>query len=322
MNIIVFDLEWNQMEKRFLKEDSPTLFEIIEMGAIKLNKDWAIESRFSSLIKPQIYPRLNRVTENLIHIHMKELKNQLPFPSVYKSFSNFCGEDYLFATWGSLDLLELQRNMDYYHLPPLGAGPIPFLDVQKLYSIAKSDGKSRITLEHAVEELELEKDIPFHRAFSDAYYTAKVLQAIQSEELLKMVSYDTFHLPHTKKEEIKVRFPGYEKYITREFAEKTDIMHDREVASTRCYICHKNIKKKLRFECFNGKHYTSIAYCPEHGYFRYKVRLKKTEKGTYYGVKTAKQIPFEDYLKYKEEREKLRALRKQKKKVYKSNSSK
>ena len=38
MNYIVLDLEWNQGQRPRLKEDAP-LFEIIEIGALKLDKD-------------------------------------------------------------------------------------------------------------------------------------------------------------------------------------------------------------------------------------------------------------------------------------------
>ena len=55
---------------------------------------------------------------------------------------------------------------------------IAFLDVQKLFSLAFEDGKTRKSLEHAIDFLELEKDIPFHRALSDASYTARIFTGI------------------------------------------------------------------------------------------------------------------------------------------------
>ena len=46
--------------------------------------------------------------------------------------------------------------------------PLPYLDVQKLYSLAYEDGKIRRALEYAVDELNITKDEPFHRANNDA----------------------------------------------------------------------------------------------------------------------------------------------------------
>mgnify|MGYP003334168978 CR=1 FL=1 len=49
-----------------------------------------------------------------------------------EAFLDWCGDDSIFCTWGSLDLLELQRNMKYYNLPPLSTKPIKYYDIQKL----------------------------------------------------------------------------------------------------------------------------------------------------------------------------------------------
>ena len=68
--------------------------------------------------------------------------------------------------------------MKYYDLDPLSDRPLKFYDVQKLFSIAFEDRKTRRSLEYAVDFLQIEKDIPFHRAFSDAYYTAQILARI------------------------------------------------------------------------------------------------------------------------------------------------
>ena len=64
--------------------------------------------------------------------------------------------------------------------------------------------KTRKTLEFAIDYFQIEKDIPFHRAFSDAYYTAKVFQRLANPDILQFVSFDTFHIPQDKKNEIKI----------------------------------------------------------------------------------------------------------------------
>ena len=56
--------------------------------------------------------------------------------------------------------------------------PLLYYDVQKLYSLEYSDGKSRISLDHAVEQLELNQERPFHRALDDAVYTGRTLRMI------------------------------------------------------------------------------------------------------------------------------------------------
>ena len=87
------------------------------------------------------------------------------------------------------------KNIKYYKLDPLSDKPIKFYDVQKLFSLGIMKEKTRKTLEFAIDYFQVEKDIPFHRAFSDAYYTAKVLKKIANPDILQFVSFDTFHIP-------------------------------------------------------------------------------------------------------------------------------
>ena len=208
MNYIIFDLEWNQSSaaERIDNNGQPLPFEIVEIGAVKLNESRDMISEFSELIKPQIYHEMHYITSKLIHLQMKQLEKGRPFVEVMDEFLEWCGEDCVFCTWGPLDLLELQRNMEYYQMPPLSDRPIKYLDIQKLFSIAYEDKKSRRSLEYAIDMLGIHKDIPFHRAFSDAYYTAQVFDMIEDPEVLEKVSFDTFTLPDSKEKEIYIKF--------------------------------------------------------------------------------------------------------------------
>ncbi len=311
MNYIVFDLEWNQSS--FPEGEIREIpFEIIEIGAVKLNSEKKKIDQFHELIHPRIYKRMHKITGNLIHMQMKELEGGGEFVNVASRFLQWCGKDIIFCTWGPLDLTELQRNMAYYHMKPLTDKPLPFLDIQKLFSFAYEDRKSRRNLEYAIDFLKIEKDIPFHRAFSDAYYTAKVLERL-SYHLEKNVSFDLYHKPKTRKEEIHIIFDDYAKYISRTFANKQEAFKDREVCSTKCYYCRKNLKKKLRWFTPNGKHYYSISFCDQHGYMKGKIRIRKDlQKNAVYVVKTLKFISEEEAFKIKERQEMTRQLRKQK----------
>ena len=80
MNIIVMDLEWNQnqIKKKDRDSDKP-IFEIIEIGAVKLNEEYEMVDKFSQLINPQIYQTMHHVTADLIHLQMNELKKGRDF---------------------------------------------------------------------------------------------------------------------------------------------------------------------------------------------------------------------------------------------------
>lgn len=320
MNYIILDLEWNQSSTGEEEVSKILPFEIIEIGAIKLNNSLKMIDEFSELVKPQVYHEMHRITSKLIHLQMNQLQQGNFFPEVMKQFQDWCGDDYIFCTWGPLDLVELQRNIRYYGLEPLADGPFKYLDVQKLFSIAYEDRKSRRTLEYAIDFLNIEKDIPFHRAFSDAYYTAKVLARLE-EKVLSNYSYDVFHLPKDKESEVHVIFDDYAKYISRGFADKTEAIADKTVMGTKCYLCHKGLRKKIRWFTPNGKHYYSVSYCDKHGFMKSKVRIRKSENDMIYVVKTDKFITEEEVSDIRNRQEKSKQQRKEKR-ALKKNSNK
>ncbi len=292
-NYIVFDLEWNQGDAPVEKNGKMLNFEIVEIGAVKLNSKKEKIGEFSRLIKPQVHLQMHRITGKLIHLTMEDLENGDTFQEVASEFLDWCGENPMFCSWGPLDLTEFQRNLDFFGMKLLSDRPIAFFDVQKLYSLAYDDGKTRKSLETAVDELKLEKDIPFHRALADAEYTAKIFRTFGEKELQK-VSFDTYVTPKTRGQEIKITFDNYYKYISREFDTKEDILENMEIMSTKCYLCHHNIRRKVKWFSPNSKHYYAVAYCDKHGYMKAKVRIKKAENGRLFVVKTCKFIPPED----------------------------
>lgn len=313
MNYIVLDLEWNQSDTASEEEIAELPFEIIEIGAIKLNEEGVMVSEFNEIVKPSVYHQLHHITSKLIHMQMSELLRGQPFPTVAHKFLDWCGQDYIFCTWGTQDLTELQRNLRYHNMKPLADGPIAYLDVQKLFSIAYEDRKIRRSLEYAVDYLQMDKDIPFHRAFSDAYYTAGVFAGIKEKEILRNVSYDVFHPPVDREAEIRVQFDTYTKYISREFADKKEAFADKEVSSTKCYYCYRNLRKKMKWFSLNGRHYYSVAYCEKHGYLKAKVRIHKSTEERIFVVKTTKFISAEDVEKLESRRAHAKEIQKKKK---------
>lgn len=293
MNYIIFDLEWNQSST--VEGTNPAIpFEIIEIGAVKLNEKKVMIDEFSALIKPSVYQTMHYMTGKLVHIKMTELKNERPFNEVMTEFLEWCGEDYMFASWGSLDLTELQRNMVYFGFKPFMDGPLPFFDVQKLFAIEYDEGRERRALENAIDFLSIEKDIPFHRAFSDAYYTAKVFALINKEETLRHFSYDTFVAPKSKADEIHKFFGDYDKYITRTFSSREALISDKEIKSVNCYLCDKPSRKVTKLFSPTGKYYIGLSCCEEHGYIKTKIRVRKNEEGRFFAVKTRKHVSDEE----------------------------
>ena len=61
-----------------------------------------------------------------------------------------------------------------------------------------------------------------------------------------------------------------------------------------CLKCRRMLRKKIRWFPYGQRFYFCLAYCPEHGYVKGKIRVKKSEKDRYYIVKTTKMAGDED----------------------------
>ena len=134
MNYIVFDLEWNQSPNGKEGEHKDLPFEIIEIGAVKLDSSLNMISQFCETIRPQVYPELHYVIQEITHFNSNELRQSRTFIEVFRDFINWCGKDFMMCTWGPMDVSELQRNMKFYNFP-LFKTPVFFYDIQKIFSI-------------------------------------------------------------------------------------------------------------------------------------------------------------------------------------------
>ena len=315
MDYIVFDLEWNQCPYGKNREVKRLPFEIIEIGAVKLNKDREVVDRYHRAVRPKVYPTLHYRTREIVHLDARTLKAGMPFPDAIKEFLTWCGPEAHFCTWGTIDLVELQRNMKYYHLLHLLKGPLHFYDVQKLFAVSYEDMKSRRSLEYGIDFLGMEKNLDFHQALSDACYTAEIFRGIDMDVVLAYDSIDVYQNPKTKQDEIHAVYNGYSKFISREFASKEEAMADPEVLSTHCCLCGRNARKKIRWFSTGSKNYYSMAICPMHGYMKGKIRMRRTDEGRLYVVKTIKVSSEMEAEGVREKREDLREKRRKKRHV-------
>jgi len=290
-NYIIFDLEWNQSPEGKANSIECLPFEIIELGAVKLDHQFHQLSEFHRLITPRVYPRLHYIISEVTHMDIQELKKEgEPFVEVIRAFLEWCGEDYRLCTWGSMDLTELQKNMDFYHVDIPFERPLLYYDVQKLYALAGGNSKEKVSLDHAVEELGIGQDRPFHRALDDAYYTGRVLQQMDVRLWEPYISMDYYWIPRTKEEEVTLKFPTYTKYVSRTFDTKEDALKDKVVTDIVCPKCRRMLRKKVRWFSLNQRQYFNLGVCPEHGYVRGKIRMKKAEDNGFYVIKTMKMV--------------------------------
>ena len=69
MNYIVLDLEWNQSSrgKQYTVLGLP--FEIIQIGAVKLDENKKVTGKWERIIKPVVYTRLHGKVSEMLLIH-------------------------------------------------------------------------------------------------------------------------------------------------------------------------------------------------------------------------------------------------------------
>lgn len=311
MNYIVFDLEWNQCPKGKARENPRMPFEIIEIGAIKLDENRKEIGRFSEMVRPLVYPTLHYRTKEITSLDQNQLRRSRTFCPVVRDFLKWCGDDCKFVTWGNLDLTELQQNMDYYRLANPFPKPLFYCDLQKMFSILYFDGKSRMALEEAVEYLNIPKDIEFHRAFDDTYYTAEVMKKMDFDRVKEYESIDYHRLPSNQKEEVLRHFRTYTKYVSQPFPAREEAFTNKRVTAMRCPKCGLALRKKINWFSSAGNQYLALSVCPIHGAVKGKLRVKKATDNNIFMVKTIKLADENAVAKITERQDQIRRRRKE-----------
>lgn len=181
MQYIVFDLEFNQdfssihLDKK--KRQYP--FEIIQIGAVKLDKDFNTISSFNQYIKPNIYSHVSAFITDLTGITTEQLLTAKSFSEVFNEYIEFIGEcDSVLCVWGMADIKELFKSVQYYKLDR-NFLPKMYINLQPHTSIYLGLPPTKlINLQSAVKSLEILMPYKFHSALHDAYYTAEILKKI------------------------------------------------------------------------------------------------------------------------------------------------
>ena len=289
MNYIVLDLEWNQSAKgkKYTLPGMP--FEIIQMGAVKLDNKFDVIDEFDRLVCPQVYPVLHSVCGEVTGITQEMLADGEHFVDTALDFLEWCGQDYIFCTWGSTDLVELQRNLNHYAIEAEFPMPFLFYDVQKLYSLCFLNGKERPALQTAIEQRGIAEKEQYHMALSDARYTAQLMKLLDFEKVRAFYSIDTYRVPKRRKDEICMNFGNYSKYISRVFDTREKAANDRRVRSCNCFLCGKPMERKIKWLATNGKTYYGLFFCEEHGLIKGRFKIKHTDDEQYYAVKILKR---------------------------------
>lgn len=273
MQYIVIDLEWNQpmsYDSHVYREVGDRLiFEMIQIGAVKLNERFEVADSISIPIRPvhyvRIHPRIRRMTQ----LGAEELADAPTFLPAMEQFAAWCGEDYTLLTWGCDDVSVLKQNMDFFgctvQLPPL-------CDIQRLFSDVYHC-KERKGLKAAMEMLDIQPDESrfFHNALHDAYYTALVFAKLP--EPAAVLNY-----PQQPRQLIHANHRSREKGET--FASLGEALQSEEAQRPRCPVCGKRTQVEAEGyvkQCADK--YIGLSSCPHHGSLLIRLRFRPTDDG-------------------------------------------
>lgn len=294
MKYIVFDLEWNQGSSSKEESVKSLPFEIIEIGAVKLDENFNIISSFHRIIKPVVYTELFKYTKELIPLTEKDLSEGTGFAAACEEFLRWCkkgNNKYFFATWGALDLLELQRNMAYFGVYNSFSRPLYYYNVQYLFNIfMEKYDETVFSLENAIKYLELDEDKVFHSAISDAEYTAEILQIINSININLYPSVDTYKFPLNKNQEVNIIYPDHKLSITRAYHSKEALKNAFGKEHLCCHICGRNLRQVIPLYTPNSKNYYILGECRVHGYIKGKKLIKKPDNTHYFAISTQRAL--------------------------------
>jgi len=200
MNYIIYDLEFNQAYDKNNK-NSNLPFEIIQIGALKLNENLEIIGNFNRLIKPTLYTEIHPYIENLTKITTDMVNMNNTFPEVYRDFLEFIGNDsFISCVWGVCDIRELIKNIQYHNLNMKNDFK-KYIDIQNFVcKLLKCQKGIKIGLKDAVEYFKIPISSEFHDASNDAFYTAEIFKKLHSEQLKPCI----YNPPSNKNSLVKV----------------------------------------------------------------------------------------------------------------------
>jgi len=274
MHYIVMDLEWNQPTSFntpvFRQIGDSLLFEVIQIGAVKVSEDFTLLEELSIPIRPTHYTNIHPRVRRMTHLGHEELCDAPAFPEAMAQFAQWCGEDYAFLTWGGDDISVLQQNLDFFQFE----GEIGRMyDVQRYYAEAFALGAKQKSLKGAMEHLEIAADESrdFHNAVNDAYYTALVLQKLP--EPMGVLKYEQTprKLAHNPR---RTRFR-----ITHTVPSVTAGLAGADVCTPECPTCKKPTQLVTELTPQAPGKFVAISKCAQHGQLFIKVRFSVLPDG-------------------------------------------
>ena len=254
MGYVIVDLEFNNLKnitkyyEGFFKENRhlkniQIQNEIIEIGAIKVDKYMKEVSQMREYIKPTIFPLINPKVTQITKIDDDILKNNgITFNEAMNKLKSMFEDGDVLCSWAKDDIAEIIINANYHGYRDLNWLD-SYLDIQE-YSSNILAHKKALGLKTALEELKIKADKnKLHDALNDAFYTKEVFKRIYNSRIVKnYIVRDIYNMP-------AINVSNFE-----------NIKIDREKLQLKCPKCGRKLQLKTQIELLNWR-FAAVGRC-------------------------------------------------------------
>lgn len=177
---IVIDLEMNPVSKEYKEVRRHLRNEVIEIGAVKLDDNFAVIDRFQCYVKPK-YNQIAWYIQQLTGIGDKMMQGSEDFATAMTRFLEWIGtEEFVVYSWSDQDLKQLKwecrmKMADYATMGRLWEG---WIDLQAQFG-ANLSIQHLISLKDALFAAGISFTGRQHTALADAENTAYLLPLMQ-----------------------------------------------------------------------------------------------------------------------------------------------
>ncbi len=297
MYYITLDLEWNQAyaEKALAVQKRLACRlrgEVIQIGAVKLDKKLNICGSYQIIVKPQYFKKLHRHVSALTGITQEQMDMGTPLTEAAERFKKWCGKDFAFLTWGPDDIPMLKEN---FHVHGIESGWIEekVYDLQRIFNMQTDGLAKQRSLEYAMEHFNIRQTLPAHDALNDAYFTALVAKELDIPKGIK--DYDSIRGEYLEESVIGDADAGDDGYVTI-----NEMLDDDIVKAPVCPICKKEMTLKEKPLHSKGQRYTYHYVCKTDGDMLLSLKMHRNFNETWRARRTVKKADESSLAEFKD----------------------
>ena len=306
MYYITLDLEWNQAyaQKALAVQRQLSMRlrgEVIQIGAVKLDKNMRICGSYQIIVKPRYFKKLHKHVSELTGITQEQMDMGTPLTVAAERFRKWCGNDFAFLTWGPDDIPMLKENFLVNGIDAAWLSTI--YDLQLIFNRQTDGGSKQRSLEFAMEHFDIPQNLPAHDALNDAYFTALVAQKLNVAEGIK--TYSQFRGEFLESSVIGDADAGDDGYVAI-----GEMLEDDIVKKPLCPICHVPLTQEDRILHSKGQRYTFHYKCKKDGDMLLVLKLHRNFNDTWRAKRTIAEASESQLAEFREGLERANVRRK------------